>query len=45
MLTNHMHEYGVSGISELIKEDGSHIELVNDSVWPPQLRDGGWSAP
>lgn len=38
MLTNHMHEYGISAMSELIKSDGTHVELVNDSVWPPEQK-------
>lgn len=36
MVTNHMHGYGISATTELIRQDGTHVELVTDSVWPPE---------
>lgn len=38
MVTNHMHQYGASAMSELIRADGTHQLLVEDKNWSPEQK-------
>jgi hypothetical protein len=37
MVTNHMHQYGVSALSEVIHMDGTHETAISSPTWSPEM--------